>query len=347
MTKQEIDKFLAKILALGFVFAPQKIGDQISVQKVKQAEDVDWSGDLTMNGFKSIFVPAKEVLFENGKAQFNKQKKFAWGMNILDLQAFTLFEQVFEKDVYYQKRRQNTYVIGFTNGLPEDFRKYKVFHQKYEEDVLEHVIFDVFIERKKDGAFVFFSGSEKGQRLLDNCKIKDYENIEFAGLVPEKGPDPRIAINRQAVEDGFAHELWKELDKKCLACGKCTIACPTCFCFDQQDEPQFEGVKKTRQWGSCFFPEFSKTAGGNKDLDSVKKKIYYWYYHKFVRIPDEFSYYGCVSCMRCFKACPVGINIAKNLVKLKNIKTKEHVLKSTARSPELVEGRRAGPAARP
>jgi len=268
-------------------------------------------------------LPNREVLLRiqknKVKENFDFEKepnKVLLGVNILDLQALTLLAQVFEKDAYVEKRWQNVFLIGFSNGLPADFRKYKVFHAEFEENILEHVMFDVFIEKQKNGNLLFFSGSEKGQILLENNKIRDYENIEFAGLVPEQGVSAKIGQNRKAVENSRGHKLWDELAEICLACGKCSMACPTCFCFDTRDEAIFDGVEKVREKASCFYSEFSETAGGKKDLDSVKKRLYFWYYHKFVRTPEELSYYGCVSCMRCFKVCPVGINIAKNLQNL-------------------------------
>ena len=57
-------------------------------------------------------------------------------------------------------------------------------------------------------------------------------------------------------------------------------------------------------------------------MDTVKKKIYFWYVHKFVRIPKEYKLPGCVSCGRCVKACPVGIDIFRNIAKLGKIKLK-------------------------
>ncbi len=329
MNKKKVRGFITELLKKGEVYAPVKKSGRILVEKIDKSEQINWSGKIPNNTFKSIVLPPKEELFSWKKGQKNintiepKQKKtFVLGINILDLQALALLEQVFEKDYYFQKRRQNIYYIGFTGGLVSDFRRYKVFHQKYEEDVLEHLIFDVFIEKQKNNNHLFFSGSEKGQRLLENNKIKDYENIEFAGLIPEEGADPRIEENKQAVLLNPNHPLWDELARICLGCGRCTLDCPTCFCFDQQDEKGGETIVKTRKWGSCLFPEFSKVAGGKKDLETIKKRLYFWYYHKFVRIADEYNYYGCVSCMRCFKTCPVAINIAKNLQKLKKAKKK-------------------------
>lgn len=321
MTEISVNKFIKNLLDENKFYAPKRKGDKVYVSKIDNNQDIDWSGDLPVNSYKSLFIPQDQEMFvtKDGKLKEVLSKKeniVVWGINILDLQAFTLLEHVFENDIYYQKRRRNTLVIGFTTGITEDFRKYKIFHQTYKEDVLEHLCFDIFIEKQKDGNYIFFSGSERGQDVLENNNIKEYQNIEFAGLVPERGINPKILANRKAVELGFNHPLWDKLAKICLACGKCSIACPTCFCFDQYDQAEFDGVKKKRRWGSCFYPEFSKMAGEHKDLDTVKKRLYFWYYHKFVRIPDELSYYGCVSCMRCFKTCPVGINIAKNLIEL-------------------------------
>ncbi|MBT5337990.1 4Fe-4S dicluster domain-containing protein, partial [Candidatus Falkowbacteria bacterium] len=318
MKKSEFDKFVAKLLEKGFVYSPVKDGEMVLVKQIFKPGDMDWSGDIPLNSFKSIVLPAKQDMATYSKdvaKVINEKIKpiFILGLNILDLRALALFEQVFAKDYYFQKRRQSLHYIGLTNGIEDDLRKYKVFNKKYEEDVLEHLIFDVFVERQKSGNLILFSGSEKGQQLLEKSKIEDYENIEFAGFIPEHGPNPLIEQKKLAILNNPDHPLWDKLAKICLSCGKCSIHCPTCFCFDQKDKVEFDQVVKTRQWTTCFYPKFSEITGGNKELDSVKKKLYFWYYHKFVRIPDEFDYYGCVSCMRCYKTCPVEINIAENL----------------------------------
>ncbi|MBT4722548.1 4Fe-4S dicluster domain-containing protein [Candidatus Falkowbacteria bacterium] len=321
MEKYQLDRLLKNLLSDYLVFAPIKHKGMVFVGEIDSVKQINYSGEIPLNTYKKVFLPPTEELqqINDEKVSISKDRQdkvVAFGMNILDLQAHTLFDLVFSKDVYYQRRKRNTVVIGFSNGIENDFRKYKAFHSKYEEDVLEHLIFDIFIEKQKNANLIFFSGSQKGQQLLEKNKIKDYQHIEFAGAIPEEGINPRIIENREAVELSEKHPIWDELAEICLACGKCTVHCPTCFCFDQKDEVDSQGTKKIRQWTSCYYPEFSKVAGGHKDLDTVKKKIYYWYYHKFVRIPDEFSYYGCVSCGRCSRVCPVEINISKVLQSL-------------------------------
>ncbi len=321
MTQNKILDFTKKLAKDYAIHAPKKEGDTVFVREIDDVKDIDWSGAIPWNPFKYLFLPAKEVLFEfNGKPEelkTNYKPIVAFGMNVLDLKALCLFEQLFEKDPYYQKKRRKTLVVGFSTGIPADFRKYKVFSMKYEEDILEHLIFDIFLEKQTNGQFKVFSGSEKGQIVLEKYGIKDYEHIEFAGLIPEEGPDKKMLEFRDRVEKGINKKVWEELDKRCLACGKCTIACPTCFCFDLQDKTKFKGAEKERVWTSCFYPEFSKVAMDHKFLPDVKSRIYFWYHHHFVRTPDTYLIPGCVNCMRCFKVCPVGINIVEVLEILK------------------------------
>lgn len=323
MKQVELKNLLDNLFEKSIIYAPVKNNGRLLVSAVDNLQKIDWSGVVPENTFKNLFLPVRENLVEfdnQGKAKEiiqGSQLITAWGMNIMDLEAFSLFEQVFAKDSYYLRRRRNLLVVGYSNGIENDFRKYKIWHEKFEEDILEHRSFDIFIERQKNGKFNVFSGSENGQNILEDNNILDYEHIEFVGYVPEKGQPLRLRDFYQRVKDSFSKEIWDELNAKCIACGRCTMACPTCFCFDTIDIPQKDKIVRQRQWSSCFYNDFSEMAGGHEPLDTIKKKIYFWYYHKFVRIPEEFNFPGCVSCMRCVKACPVDINIVQVLNKLK------------------------------
>lgn len=321
MQKQQIEKFLEKLLEYYLIYAPVKDGRDIVVKKITAVQEIDWSGKIPKNSFKNIFLLPQEDLLVYQDNQVlepkkTKQKIIVWGMNLLDLEACGLYELVFAKDPYYLERRRNICVAGFSAGIESDYRKYKIFHEKYEENILEHRSFDLFIEQQKNHNLKVFSGSQKGQRILEKYDLSDYENIEFAGFIPEQGPDPRLQKLYEKVKNSFDKKVWDELGQRCLACGRCSIVCPTCFCYDLSDVPQKDKVIKRRQQGSCFYNDFSKIAKDTEYLDTIKKKIFFWYFHKFVRIPDEYKYTGCVSCMRCYQECPVDINIKKVLSQL-------------------------------
>ncbi len=316
------DKILLSYLLDNFsVYGPCLKGGRLLVSEIEKKDQVDWSGEMTENSWKHLFLPAREKLFsfKEGKAEmFKKRYKeiVAFGMNILDLRALSLFDLVFTGDPYYQARREKILVIGYAANWPIDYKKLKAFSHDFQENILEHLAFDIFIAKLGNNKFKFYSGSVKGRKQLEKSGINDFEHVQFSGFIPESGPDRRMVMLKGKIENSANDPLWEELGRICLACGKCSIACPTCFCFDLEDKNEPEKSGRVRKWGNCFYQDFSEVAGGSTELDSVKKKIYFWYVHKFVRIPREYQIPGCVSCGRCVKACPVGIDIFKNIKKL-------------------------------
>jgi ferredoxin len=322
MNKQALAKLVENIFGAYLIVAPKDFAGVSRIVEIRDPAEIDWSGAIPVNSFKPWLTPMREELlvYEKNKVkpvEAKMPKVALLAMNILDLEAFGLFELVFAEDSYYLRRRENMLIVGFSAGIEADYGKHRIFHHEYEENILEHRVFDIFIEEQKNGAVKFFSGSERGRGALEAAGIEDFKNIIFAGFVPETGPRPLLLELKKRVKDGFDNKVWDELAGRCLACGRCAIACPTCFCSDNLDQPEANQVKKTRQWSSCFFNDFSTVAGGHEYLESVKEKLYFYYTHKFVRIPEQFSVAGCVSCRRCVNVCPVGIDIFKVLEALK------------------------------
>jgi len=307
--------------------------------------------------FKRFFVPEEEKLFDykeqNLKMDLASPKNTAIiGMNLLDLKSVLLYDQVFEKDPYYQARRNHILIVGHSliPDLPQN-----IFEQTFEEDILEHLSFDIFLatlsvastplsgvagqkskrgrikkinEEKTTEEYAVFTGSPLGQKILNEFGYKDYINIQFSGPVREGKLDERMLTLRDKLKNKHNQKIWDELGARCIECGKCTIVCPTCFCFRIDDKASLENNQGERKrcWDSCFYQEFSEVAApstgsgqvGHKFLNDTAKRIYFWYFHKFARLPDEFNFMGCVGCRRCAAVCPVGIDIAEVLKDIEN-----------------------------
>lgn len=114
------------------------------------------------------------------------------------------------------------------------------------------------------------------------------------------------------------HPHWQEIADRCLACGNCTLVCPTCFCSSVQDVSDLTGdhVHRERQWTSCFTAEHSYMNSGIV-RKTTASRYRQWLTHKLATWIDQFGTSGCVGCGRCITWCPVGIDLTQEVAVLR------------------------------
>lgn len=328
MTQTQFQNFIKFLQRNYTVYAPEKMGEEIVISEVEDPARVKIIAELPLHGWKRFLMPSCHALFKfkEEKLEYIKpsiKEQALLGISTLDLRAMVLYNQAFEKDPWYEEIKKKTIVIG-QNLAPRE--KYPFWIEKFEEDQLEHLPFDIFVAIQSQGKdrYKIFTGSEDGQRLLDRFSYKNYEHVDYMGPNQEEGFDKRMAAVREAMKNRHNQKIWDDLGKRCIECGKCTIACPTCYCFDIFDTPskkKGEGERK-RCSSSCFYQEFFEVAGPSlklpkyKFLKTTAERIFFWYEHHFVRMPEDYGIVGCVACGRCSKVCPVGINIFEEIQKI-------------------------------
>jgi ferredoxin len=131
--------------------------------------------------------------------------------------------------------------------------------------------------------------------------------IEAAGQSQTRQmiPDVQHILSRN-----LEHPVWDEIAGRCLGCGNCTMACPTCFCTTIEDTTDLSGgrAERWRKWDSCFTLDFSYIHGG-WIRQSLSSRYRQWMTHKLCHWWEQFQRSGCVGCGRCITWCPVGIDI--------------------------------------
>jgi ferredoxin len=113
----------------------------------------------------------------------------------------------------------------------------------------------------------------------------------------------------------YDNPRWQELESRCLTCGNCTMACPTCFCSKVEDVTDLTGehAERWRSWDSCFTLDFSYLHGGGSVRASGGSRYRHWLTHKLGTWLDQFGSSGCVGCGRCITWCPVGIDLTEEV----------------------------------
>ncbi len=122
----------------------------------------------------------------------------------------------------------------------------------------------------------------------------------------------------ELLKESFDHPRWDDVASRCLACGNCTMVCPTCFCVTVEDMSDVTGehAERWRKWDSCFTLGFSYIHYGSVRL-STKSRYRQWLTHKLSYWHDQFGESGCVGCGRCIAWCPAGIDLTEEVAALR------------------------------
>jgi ferredoxin len=248
-------------------------------------------------------------------------RRFAFiGLRSCDLHAIAVQDRIFLQgpapDRRYARRRDEAFFVGVNCSAPGA----TCFCVSMGTGPACTIGFDIALTELPDG-FVAAVGTDRGRKVLEAVGARDASEAE------RRDADDSVAhaassMGRTLDIDGIQHLLyrnrehprWVDVAERCLACGNCTSACPTCFCHDVVDTSDITGTTatRTREWASCFSVEFGHTAGG--DVRTSREARYrQWLTHKFAGWIDQFGTSGCVGCGRCITWCPVGIDVTEEI----------------------------------
>ncbi|MBE1546443.1 ferredoxin [Mycobacterium sp. OAS707] len=172
-----------------------------------------------------------------------------------------------------------------------------------------------------DCIYVVDVGSEDGADVLAALPHRDADTAEIDSARAEvteaanhMGREMPGDDLRQLLIDSRESPRWDEVADRCLTCGNCTMACPTCFCTSVEDVTDLTGdhAERWMSWASCFEFDFTFVHEGSV-RQSGPSRYRHWLTHKLGTWHDQFGTSGCVGCGRCIAWCPTGIDITEEM----------------------------------
>lgn len=169
------------------------------------------------------------------------------------------------------------------------------------------------------GFFIVESGSEIGDEILQSLSLEpasdmDIEDADNAVKAAARNMGLTLDTSGlpESLKSNLDHPRYEQAASRCLACGNCTMVCPTCFCSTVIDTIDLTGKRsdRVRRWDSCFNVEHSYIHGGYI-RNSTMSRYRQWITHKLSSWVEQFGMSGCVGCGRCITWCPVGIDITE------------------------------------
>lgn len=322
LKKDNLFPFLATLADGGELWAPIKKGEKNVFEAVEDFSRIELDTTRTIIPPKKIMVPPSFNMFnltEDGyKEDFSHiTNRIIFGIHPCDIHGLLTLDKLFIQeypDPYYLESRKKTVLLGLS-CWPDEHCFCKSTHTHIIEEG-----YDLFFTDLAD-FFLVWIGSSQGDDLI-RLKPEVFENSltdsdiqTYIQWQSERNSAFKTEINFVSMPDllelKYKSALWETLGSACLACGSCSMVCPTCNCYNVVDKEFLAGKpgKRIRHWDSCTLPEYSEVAGGENFREKKRDRLKLWYTHKLQAYVSKYGKPSCVGCGRCLVTCPVEINV--------------------------------------
>ncbi len=328
--KQEWTEVLKGLPSAYKVYVPVKEGDFHNFGLLKNGTKPSFEFQNTRLSPKSVIFPQSERMFEysmdGSKEDANVLKEapkdfspqVIVGIRPCDAFAFQLVKINFDnpqyQDPWWVQRMDAATLVGFACSEPcASCFCTSVGSGPFSEKGLDAVMVDL------GDNFLVRSITPKGEAFLeklepgmdaDRASLKKALDLakESEKKVSSKVPTDRL--REKVVNELFNAPFWERVSFACINCGTCTYLCPTCWCFDIQDEVHGKDGDRIRNWDACMFPLFTLHGSGHNPRDKKVQRVRQRFMHKLKYYVDKYANgVACVGCGRCVQYCPVNIDI--------------------------------------
>jgi ferredoxin len=300
------------------IIGPVERDGHFVFEPINKVSDMRLDYDVTALPPKKFLLPPKEVLmtFNNGahyQSVFESDPFVLFGVHPYDVKAIAQMDRVFtekQEDQHYLARRAKCSIVALDvlTISPNNFSGCMDAAVTQEGwDILLSKVGNVYLAEAR---------TDKGQALMRYLaptpaatpeQLKERERLweknkqdqqkHKLKCAPQDLPD---LLNRN-----YEHPIWQERADQCFSCGACNIVCPTCYCFDVQDDVDWSlncGTR-CRSWDGCLLRDFATVAGGHNFRKRSAERFRHRFYRKAKYMPEKMGELTCVGCGRCVSAC--------------------------------------------
>ncbi|MFA5553866.1 MAG: 4Fe-4S dicluster domain-containing protein [Phycisphaerae bacterium] len=318
ITKTDLANLIDKLIASERVIGVQAKGDRFDFSPLASAEDLRLDYDVTLTPPKKYFQPPVETLmtFEVGggyKSQYNDKPFILIGVHPYDMIAINQMDKIFAQDHcdnhYFKRRCSATIIACDVAKASED-----VFASSMGTAIVKSG-FDILLTDIGD-SYIAQAATEKGLAILAKAKTSEPSQQDMDKRQEVQNRNAK-SLNKQQLkcspsylprllDRAYNHPIWEEKAKTCFSCGSCNQVCPTCYCFNVQDDVSWDlkTGKRQRAWDGCLLDGFTKVAPDHEFRKNRSDRFRHRLYRKGKYVPGKIDgEIACVGCGRCVGAC--------------------------------------------
>jgi len=321
LDKQVFKKFVETLIASGTkVVGVQAKGERYAFGPLQNADDLRLDYDVTILPPKKYFLPQKDTLAEftvgdGYKSCIDNEPFILLGVHPYDIVAINQMDTLFSQDEYdthYMTRRKSATIIACDVVTPSKNVFASSMQTATVKDGYDILLTDI------GAAYLADAATAKGQQLMANvagavdANADDLKKCEAVWHKNGKELD-KHHLNCKAseipalLEKAYNHRVWEERAKTCFSCGSCNNVCPTCYCFDVQDDVSWDLKcgQRCRSWDGCMLDAFTRVAGDHVFRKNKADRFRHRLYRKGKWVPAKINsqIMACVGCGRCVGAC--------------------------------------------